>query len=313
MAPLLERRLVFVTGKGGVGKTTVACALAVLAAGQGRITLLCEMDSSGTVAGYLGCRPLEYRPHEVLPRLSAMSMDPRAEIREYLSVYSRVPVMGRIGPVAKALDFVAAAAPGVREMLVVGKLADEAVNHYDLVVVDSTASGNIAGLLGSPQAVNQMVSVGPIRSQTARIAGFLADPERTGLVVVTTAQEMPVSETLELADRVSEQTAVKLTAVVANRLSPEPFGPEEEQCLWRVSRPEVAVTLERLAGGPVQPVIEAARLAVGLRRTEAGHIERLRARLDPSVPIVCLPLVFSPAHALRMIRRLAGILAKERI
>ena len=311
MAPLLGRRLVFVTGKGGVGKTTVACALALVAAGQGRLTLLCEMDSSGTVARYLGCAPLEYRPHEVLPHLSAMSMDPGAEIREYLNVYSRVPIMGRIGPVAKAFDFVAAAAPGVREILVVGKLADEAVQHYDLVVVDSAASGHIVGLLGSPQAVNEMVRTGPIRSQTARIAGFLADPERTGLAAVTTAEEMPVSETLELADRLSEETAVKLTAVIANRLSPEPFGPEQQQYLRRVSEPETAAALGRLAGGPVQPVLEAARLAVGLQQTEADHIARLRARLDPAVPIVRLPFVFSSARALPMIRRLSGILAEE--
>lgn len=310
MAALLHRRLVFVTGKGGVGKTTVACALAVLAAGRGRRTLLCEMDASGAVAANLGCPALEYVPREVLPQLSAMSMDAGAEIREYLSVYSPVPLMGRIGPVARVFDFLAAAAPGVRELLAMGKLADEAVSQYELVVVDSAASGHIVGMLASPQAVNDLVAVGPIRAQTARVAAFLADPERTGLVAVTTPAEMPVGETLELAGRLAAETAVELTAVVANRMSAEPFGPADEQCLDWLAGPPVAAALGRLAGGAVSPVLRAATLAVALQRTEAGHIERLRAGLDPSVPIVQLPFVFTAGPGLTMSHSLAELLAE---
>lgn len=311
MMPLLRRRLVFVTGKGGVGKTTVACAIALLAAGQGRRTLLCQMEAGGSVAANLGCQPPEYVPREVFPHLSVMSMDPGAEIREYLSAYSPVPFMGRIGPVARAFDFLAAAAPGVRELLAVGKLADEAVAHYELVVVDSAASGHIVGMLASPQAVNELVTVGPVRAQTSRIAAFLADPERTGLVAVTTPAEMPVSETLELASRLTAETAVELTTVIANRMSPQPFGPAEEHCLGRLAEPALVTALAGLAGPGIRPVLSAAVLAVAVHRSEAGHIERLRASLDPSVRIVRLPSVLSAAAGPAMISQLSDALAGE--
>ena len=130
-----------------------------------------------------------------------MSMDTEASLREYLKLHLRIPVVGRIGPLAKAFDFVATAAPGVREILTVGKLCWEVrERHYDLVVVDAPASGHIVGQLAAPQAINDLVKVGLIRSQTDWMLEILSDARQTGLVAVCTPEEMPVSETLELAD-----------------------------------------------------------------------------------------------------------------
>ena len=177
MVGLLDRRLLFVTGKGGVGKTTVAAGLALYAAEHGRRTLVCEVDAKGDVAAYFETGPTSFAAREVFPSLWAMSMDTEASLREYLRLNLRIPVVGRIGPLAKAFDFVATAAPGVREILTVGKFCYEVrERHYDLVVVDASATGHIVGQLAAPQAINDLVKVGLIRSQTDWILEILSDP-----------------------------------------------------------------------------------------------------------------------------------------
>jgi len=312
MVGLLDRRLVFVTGKGGVGKTTVAAALALHAAAHGRRTLLCEVDAKGDISAYFETGPTPFAGREVLPGLWAMSMDTEASLREYLKLNLRIPVVGRIGPLAKAFDFVATAAPGVREILTVGKLCWEVrERRYDLVVVDASATGHIVGQLAAPQAINELVRVGLIRSQTDWMLDILSDPAQTGLAIVTTPEEMPVNETMELAVQVRDETTVELAVVVVNRVLPELFGRGEETVFEALRRPSAVGALAELVGGDPAPVLEAARLAVTLRRTRAGHLERLRRGLDPTVPMLYLPYLFTRTHGLRTIRQVAHSLGEE--
>jgi anion-transporting ArsA/GET3 family ATPase len=309
---LLDLDLVFVTGKGGVGKTTVAAALAQLAAERGKRVLACEVDAKGDLASLFEAAPTEFAEREVAPGVFAMSMDTEASLREYLRLHLKIPVVGRIGPLAKAFDFVATAAPGVREILTVGKLCYEVrERRYDLVVVDAPSTGHIIGQLAAPQAINDLVKVGLIRSQTDWMLEILSDPGRTGLVAVTTPEEMPVAETLELAGRVRDETSVRLSAVVVNRVLPELFGRSEEEVFEALRGPELTAELSERAGGDVAPVLEGARLAVTMRRTRAGHLQRLREGLDPSVPVLFLPYLFSRFHGLRTTGQVAASLGEE--
>lgn len=290
---LLDRRLVLVSGKGGVGKTTLAATLGRLAAAQGRRTLLCEIEGTGDLAAALGLDALDYRPRLVRTGLFAMSMDLESQLDEYLRAYTRLPFLGRIGPLAKSLSFVATAAPGVQEMLVVGKLADETVRRYDLVVADAPATGHIVSHLTAPQIVGALARVGLIRSQTGRIAAFLSDPERTGLVIVTTPEEMPVGETLELAARVRHETAVDLAGVFVNRVRPVLFNRREEQVARRLARPTLSAVIERHLDGDVNAIFDAGRMASALRHSDAAQIRRLRAGLGAGVPLALLPDVLA--------------------
>ncbi|MGA8725622.1 MAG: ArsA-related P-loop ATPase [Acidimicrobiales bacterium] len=312
MTPVLDLRLVFVTGKGGTGKTTVASALALLASLRGKRVLICEVDAKGDVAGYYEAPAIGFQEREVLPGLFAMTMDTEASLREYLKLQLRIPVVGRIGPLAKAFDFVATAAPGVREILTVGKFCYEVrERNYDLVVVDAPASGHIIGLLTAPQSINNLVKVGLIRTQTDWMLDILSDPVVTGLVAVSTPEEMPVSETIELADRVRDETTVQLSSVVVNRVLPELFGRQEEAVFEELASAGEVSRLDELVGGATTPVLEAARLAVTLRRTRATHLDRLRDGIDPSVPMLYLPYLFSRSHGLRTTRQVAASLGEE--
>lgn len=309
---LLERRLVFVTGKGGVGKTTVASAIALTAAQHGKRTLLCEVDPKGDVSAFFETGPTRFAHREIAPGLFAMSMDTEESLKEYLSLNLRLPLVARIGPLARAFDFVANAAPGVKELLIVGKLCWEVrERNFDLVVVDASATGHITGQLAAPEAINDLVKVGLIRTQTSWMLDILADEATTGLCIVATPEEMPVAETMDLAQRLGSETKVGLAAVIVNRVLPELFGRGEEEVFEALEDPAAVAGLSRALGGDAGPIMEAARLAVVMRRTRAGHLERLRHGLDDSVPMLYLPYLFTRTHGLRTTRQMAQALAAE--
>lgn len=309
---LLARRLLFVTGKGGVGKTTVAAALGLLASTRGQRTLLCEVDAKGDLAGAFETGPLGFAEREVAPGLWAMSMDTEASLKEYLRLQLRLPLLSRLGPLARTFDFVANAAPGVKEILVVGKLCHEArERHYDLVVVDAPASGHIVGQLAAPRAIRDLVQVGTVRDQTGWMLDILSDPSQTGAAIVATPEEMPVNETLELAGRLRAETGVDLAAVVANRVLPELFGRGEEEVFRSLRDGPAAAALAAAAGGPVEPLFDGAELAVRMRRTRAEHLGDLRSGLPAGVELLYVPELFQRTHGVRATRQIADALGAE--
>ncbi|HEX6165985.1 MAG TPA: ArsA family ATPase [Acidimicrobiales bacterium] len=309
---LLDRRLIFVTGKGGVGKTSIAAALGQLAASRGKRTLLCEVDAKGNLAGAFETGPTEFREREIAPRLWAMSMDTEASLKEYLGLQLKLPLLSRIGLLARTFDFVANAAPGVKEILVVGKLAYEVrEEHFDLVVVDASASGHIVGQLAAPQAIKDLVQVGMVRDQTGWMIDILSDPARTGVVIVATPEEMPVNETLDLAARLRDETTVDLAAIVVNRVLPELFTRGEEEVFRALREPAAVAALARAVDGPVEPLLDGAELAVRLRRTRAEHLGALRDGLPAGVEMLYVPELFQRTHGVRATGQIAEALGAE--
>ncbi len=311
MTDLLDRRLLFVTGKGGVGKSTIAAGLALLAAQQGKRTLVAEIDAKGNLADFYETGPTAFRPREVAPNLWAMSMNTEESLKEYLSLQLRLPLVAKIGPLARTFDFVANAAPGVKEILTVGKLCWEVRERsYDLVVVDAVATGHITGQLAAPTAIKELVQVGLVREQTGWMLDILGDPAQTGVVIVASPEEMPVNETLELVGRLREETVVDLAAVVANRVLPELFGRGEEEVFERLQALPDDV-LDAAAGGTARPLLDGAEMAVSLRRTRSAHLARLRAELPEGTPILYVPYLFQRTHGARATAQVAAHLGEE--
>ena len=286
MIDLLDRKLLFVTGKGGVGKTTIAASLALLAAQHGKRTLVGEIDAKGNLADFYETGPTAFKEREVSPGLWAMSMDTEESLKEYLSLQLKVPFIARLGPLARTFDFVANAAPGVKEILTVGKFLWEVRERsYDLVVVDAVATGHITGQLAAPRRPSRSSSrSGMVRDQTGWMIDILGDPAQTGVVIVSAPEEMPVNETLELAERAAQrdrrrprrgrrQPGAARSCSAGARKRCSTALDDEVAADRRCSRTAV--------GGPVQQLLDGAQLAVTLRRTRGVSTSPGSARSCP--------------------------------
>jgi anion-transporting ArsA/GET3 family ATPase len=245
-----------------------------------------------------------------------MAMNTEDSLREYLRLFVRIPLLGRIGPLASTFDFVADAAPGVKEILGVGKLCWEVrERHYDLIVVDAEASGHIVSQIGAPKVIADLVQVGLVRDQTQWMLDILDDPQRTGVAVVTTPEEMPVTETIGLLGRLRAETGAHASAVIANRVLPAMFNRREQAVVDRLD--DVIDHLVDVAGPAVTTVVEAARLTEERRRTGAEHLDRLRAWMQASgevadgLPIVTVPELFSRGSGPRVVSLVAEALTEE--
>jgi anion-transporting ArsA/GET3 family ATPase len=306
---LLDLDLVFVTGKGGVGKTTVAAAIAEVAARQGQRVLVCEMDAKGALATAFEVGSLQFEPTEVEPGLFAMSMSTEDSLREYLRLYVKIPFIGRLGPLASIFDFVADAAPGVKEILAIGKLCWEVKErNYDLVVIDAEASGHVVSQIGAPKVIADLVQVGLVRDQTQWMLDILEDPKRTGVAVVTTPEEMPITESIDLLERLDRDTGTSPTMVIANRVLPAMFDRTEQPVAQALA--EVPDALVDALGEGVRAVVEAGTIVEARRSVGAEHLDRLMSAVD-GLPIVTVPELFSRGYGSRVVSLVADSLVEE--
>ena len=232
MPSLLQRRLIFVTGKGGVGKSTVSIALGMLAARRGKRTIVAELASQDRVGRAFGHEQVDFEELELADRLFTISIDPQSAMEEYLKV--KTGAVGQALGSSRLFGAFAMATPGMRELLSVGKAWELAqvrrrtsgADAYDLVIVDSPAAGHGVGILRTPRTFAEIARVGPIAHQGRTIAETIADHEFTAVIAVTTAEEMPVNETLWLRDQLRADE-LALEAVIVNARYPERFSAAE--------------------------------------------------------------------------------------
>lgn len=305
MAPLLERELVVVTGKGGTGKTTIACALGLLAARQGRRTLLVEVGEHRRMPELLGAgTPDLGEEAKVGESLWSTSIDPDRAMIEWLrAVTGRAPARFLAG--SSTFRYFAAAAPGARELVTMVKLLDLA-KRYDTLVLDAPATGHALAMLRSPQTFSSIARVGPLASRSNQVRALLGDPERSGFLAVTHGNEMAVTETLELEEGLRKALDRDLDAVIVNGVLPRRFTREE---MVEVSALD---TGQQDGSEPaVGAAVGAARAAYLRARLQQSQIARLRRqRFADGEPahVLTVPFQFSAEIDAQALGRIAETL-----
>jgi anion-transporting ArsA/GET3 family ATPase len=293
MQELLAKPLLVVTGKGGVGKSTVAAALGMAAAARGLRTIVAEVaardDVSRAVAGGAGVPVFVER--DLGEGLHHISIDPESALEEY--VKDQLPRgLSDVLASSRLFAYLVAATPGLRELLTVGKVWELAqpdrrtpgAHPYDLVILDAPATGHGVAVLTAPGTFAGAARMGPVARQGGIIHEMLADPGRTGIVAVATAEEMPVNETLALRGALRDELGQDFAAVVVNGVLPARFrGPEAQALTGAVAA---------AGAGTAGRAIRAACAEAARARAHRAQLARLRRGLGPGVEVRTLPFLF---------------------
>jgi anion-transporting ArsA/GET3 family ATPase len=286
---LAQRQMLVVTGKGGVGKTTVAAVLGRLLTARGRRVLLLEVDPRESLHHLLGVPPSGGEVVSVAPRLQLQHLDPRRLLDDLVREKVKVGVLVRKVLGSPVHLHFTEGAPGLKETAVFGHVLRLIEGHVprgmarpDVVILDAPASGHSVAWLTAPRLISEVIRSGPVGHMASTIADFMADRDRFGVVVVTTAEEMPVQESLELIQLLGDRLQRRPDLVVVNSLYP-PLpealaGADPAAALWAhrrsVNDRELARLYERWHGLtaelPLLPLEAGPSLVAGM----ASRLER---------------------------------------
>ena len=302
---LLDRRLLFVTGKGGAGKSTISAALALLAARAGKRVLVCEVNAAQErVPGLLGAPPAGGALQVVQPGIHVLNVLPSEAMREYGLMVLRFRTVYRAVFENRLARYFLRMIPSLAELVILGKILHEVRSRrpdggprWDLVLVDAPATGHAVQLLRVPSALLDAVPAGPLRHDAEWMERLLVDPVRTAVALVTLPEEMPVNEAVELDAQVRGVLRMARAGLLVNAMPGSRVSPAEARALHRATA----------SPPPLGPAARAAELA-SLRSEEARrHLARARAAID--LPTIIIPLVPSAEWGPEQVEAVAGTIA----
>ena len=322
-ARLTEARLHFVTGKGGTGKTTVAAALALTLAAGGRRVLLVEVEGRQGIAQLFDVPPLPYEEVKVATaegggHVNALAIEIEAAFLEYLEMFYNLGIAGRAMRRIGAVEFATTIAPGLRDVLLTGKIKEAAIRldrnrrpAYDAIVVDSPPTGRISRFLDVTKAVADLATGGPVHSQAEGVVKLLHS-EQTAIHLVTLLEALPIQETIEAIEEL-ERLQLPIGAVIVNRNIPPFLQPGD---LAKAAKGEIDAAAVRTALSRVGISLPDADFA-GLLTETIEHASRVSARAESAqelaklhVPRLELPTIADGVD-LGSLYELAEILAQQ--
>jgi anion-transporting ArsA/GET3 family ATPase len=283
--------VIIVAGKGGVGKTAVTATLAMAASLSGIRTLVIEVEGKSGLASLFESDDFTYRdqqlvaPSEVHAGVTARTLTPDEALLDYLKDHGLQRISKRLVS-SGALDLVSTAVPGIRDILVLGKVKQlERAGDADLILLDAPAAGHAITFLRSATGLADAVKVGPINAQANDVAELLHDPARCRVVLVTSPEETPVNELIETAYSLEDEVGVALGPVVVNGVFPELDGLQVDPAT-AADRADVALSEDELA--LLESSSQFRRVRTALQRAQ---LDRMAS--DLPLPQLRLPYLFS--------------------
>lgn len=284
---LSKARLHFVTGKGGTGKSTIAAALALTLAAGGRKVLLIEVEGRQGIAQLFDVPPLPYQEVKIATaerggQVNALAIDIEAAFLEYLDMFYNLGIAGRAMRRVGAIEFATTIAPGLRDVLLTGKIKETVVRlnkgtknpAYDAIVVDAPPTGRIARFLDVTKAVSDLAKGGPVHSQAEGVVRLLHS-DQTAIHLVTLLEALPVQETLEAIEELAEMQ-LPIGSVIVNRNIPAYLSAED-----LAKAAEGDVDADAVRSGLAMVGIElAAPDFAGLLTETIQHASRISARAE---------------------------------
>lgn len=304
---ILNCELIVVSGKGGVGKTTIAAALGLVASAAPKTTIVCEVAGQSRVPALIG-HPTAGGPgveEQVAPELWTTTIDPEMALVEWAGKLIRPRALLDLAVRSNSFSGFINAAPGGRELLTITKAAelsrderwDSDSDGYELVVLDAPASGHGLAMLKTPTTFAEIARVGPIANQAREVEALLANAQRSQIVLVSTLEETPVNEVLELDAALTKQLGRGADLIVANGLIPDRLS---EQEVAQLAVPTVAID-------PV--AVAAIKLRHARSAMQREQLERLRS--GAQCPLITLPAITSHAVGPDELEQLAALLGSE--
>tara|TARA_B100001750_G_scaffold240280_1_gene249703 strand:+ start:6197 stop:7129 length:933 start_codon:yes stop_codon:yes gene_type:complete len=310
LAPhLLDRKFLFVVGKGGVGKTTVSAALGLAAAAKGKKTLVAMANAKERLSTLLDSPPIGEEVVNVAPNLDAVNMTPNAALREYGMMILKIRALYEAVFENRLVRAFLRGTPGVEAWAMLGKAYFHAEGHgpgskgdYDLVILDAPATGHGLDMLRVPQVIVDVAPPGLLRREAERALDLLRDANKSGVLMVTLLEEMPVSETLELHAALKNELRMPVPAVVLNQVLPQLFPAGEREAFGTLH--------QRIAeDSPLTNLAEAARIRTGREAVQEQSRARLTREL-PDIPQVVLPHLFAPEFLREHVEALSKAIAR---
>jgi anion-transporting ArsA/GET3 family ATPase len=300
-----NKRFLFVTGKGGTGKTTVTAAIALRLAERGQRVLCAMCQARERLSSLLGGPPIGEQVIEVRPGISAVNMNPDSALEEYGHMVLKLRAFYRAVFENHLVRAFFRATPGLNEWAMLGKAwyhttekRSDGSWKYDTVIVDAPATGHGLDMLRGPKVIVDVAPPGLLRREASRAWKLFSDPSHAGIVVVTLPEEMPVTETFDLLETIQGELKLPIAQVVVNGVLPALLSPQERAAL--LAGPPRALSTPGEEG-----------LAAGARRArresiQKENLDRLRARMTEAMSE--LPYLFDEVQTIEPVRLLSGYL-----